>query len=93
MGAVTEITDFDSAPKVSNAVMALCPRLQGHRHASETFHERGGTTARVTNFSLQNKKIGASKARSDVEAPPRFELGNKGFAGLCLTTWLWRHIV
>ena len=27
-----------------------------------------------------------------LEAPPRFELGNKGFAGLCLTTWLWRHI-
>ena len=27
-----------------------------------------------------------------LEAPPRFELGNKGFADLCLTTWLWRHI-
>ena len=26
-----------------------------------------------------------------MEAPPRFELGNKGFADLCLTTWLWRH--
>ena len=25
------------------------------------------------------------------KAPPRFELGNKGFADLCLTTWLWRH--
>ena len=25
-----------------------------------------------------------------MEAPPRFELGNKGFADLCLTTWLWR---
>ena len=27
-----------------------------------------------------------------MEAPPRFELGNRGFAVLCLTTWLWRHI-
>ncbi len=27
-----------------------------------------------------------------LEAPPRFELGHKGFADLCLTTWLWRHI-
>lgn len=27
-----------------------------------------------------------------LEAPPRFELGNKGFADLCLTTWLWRRI-
>ena len=28
--------------------------------------------------------------RSDfMEAPPRIELGNKGFADLCLTAWLW----
>ncbi len=27
------------------------------------------------------------------KAPPRFELGNRGFADLGLTTWLWRHIV
>ena len=26
-----------------------------------------------------------------MEAPPRFELGHKGFADLCLTTWLWRR--
>ena len=24
-----------------------------------------------------------------LEAPPRFELGRKAFAELCLTTWLW----
>ena len=24
-----------------------------------------------------------------MEAPPRFELGHKAFAELCLTTWLW----
>ena len=27
-----------------------------------------------------------------LEAPPRFELGNKGFADLRLTTWLWRLV-
>ena len=27
-----------------------------------------------------------------LEAPPRFELGHKGFADLCLTTWLWCRI-
>ena len=27
-----------------------------------------------------------------LEAPPRFELGHRGFADLCLTTWLWRRI-
>ena len=26
-----------------------------------------------------------------LEAPPRFELGNKGVADLCLTTWPWRR--
>ena len=26
-----------------------------------------------------------------MEVPPRFELGNKGFADLCLTTWPWHH--
>ena len=26
-----------------------------------------------------------------MEAPPRFELGSKGFADLRLTTWLWRR--
>ena len=39
------------------------------------------------------QKSERSKVRSDVvEAPPRFELGNKAFAELCLTTWLWRRI-
>ena len=28
-----------------------------------------------------------------LEATPRFELGNQGFADPCLTTWLWRHNV
>ena len=28
-----------------------------------------------------------------LEAPPRLELGNRGFAVRCLTTWLWRRIL
>jgi hypothetical protein len=28
--------------------------------------------------------------QNKMEAPPRIELGNKGFAVLCLTAWLWR---
>ena len=27
--------------------------------------------------------------RDFLEAPPRIELGNEGFADLCLTAWLW----
>ena len=31
--------------------------------------------------------------RHVLEAPPGFEPGDKGFAVLCLTTWLWRQTV
>ena len=41
---------------------------------------------------LQPKHILKPQHLSLLEAPPRFELGNKGFADLCLTTWLWRRI-
>ena len=40
---------------------------------------------------LQPKHILKPQHLSLLEAPPRFELGNKGFADLCLTTWLWRR--
>ena len=38
-------------------------------------------------------RASASSATSAMclEAAPRFELGDKGFADLCLTTWLCRH--
>lgn len=34
-----------------------------------------------------------TKFTTCLEAPPRIELGNKGFADLCLTAWLWRHVL
>ena len=40
---------------------------------------------------ISNKKP-ATRAGFLLEAPPRFELGNRGFAVRCLTTWLWRHM-
>lgn len=41
---------------------------------------------------FRRKKLTEQKLCESLEAPPRFELGNKGFADLCLTTWLWRRI-
>ncbi len=46
---------------------------KGIAAASVPFCERGGTTARVTDF-LCNKKSERSKVRSDVERKTRFEL-------------------
>ena len=37
---------------------------------------------------LKNKRLNRL-IQPFVEAPPRFELGRKGFADLCLTAWLW----
>ena len=37
---------------------------------------------------LQSKKAPHAKCFFALEAPPRIELGNKGFADLCLTAWL-----
>ena len=41
---------------------------------------------------VQNKNGTLSCTVFILEAPPRIELGNKGFADLCLTAWLWRLI-
>ena len=43
---------------------------------------------------LGKSKIGKpfSKLAGFLEVPPRFELGNKGFADLCLTTWPRYHM-
>ena len=45
-------------------------------------------------FDAKHKKAVASDAKlaTTMEAPPRLELGSRGFAVRCLTTWLWRHM-
>ena len=42
---------------------------------------------------FQCKKRASDFACSDLEAPPRFELGHKSVADFCLTTWLWCRLV
>ena len=41
----------------------------------------------------ENDNFFVKNCRFLLEAPPRFELGHKAFAELCLTTWLWRRIM
>ena len=38
------------------------------------------------------KKKSRTCVQDFLEAPPGFEPGRKGFADLCLTTWLWCHM-
>ncbi len=40
---------------------------------------------------LRTKKALTAMQSGLLEATPRFELGNQGFADPCLTTWLCRH--
>ncbi len=42
--------------------------------------------------SLKKRVICLTNHAFFMEAPPGFGPGNRGFAVLCLTTWLWRHI-
>ena len=56
----------------------------------EYFHKSAGELLFISgNKKIPNhERLGITVA---LEAPPGFEPGNKGFADLCLTTWLWRH--
>ena len=59
-----------------------------------------GTRRRLPPSLSQSKRGSTVSKRNDqscdrsflLEAPPRLELGNRGFAVRCLTTWLWRHM-
>ena len=42
--------------------------------------------------SKSKKKSTPNEVLFFLEAPSRFELEHKGFADLCLTAWLWRHM-
>ena len=60
---------------------------------SRRFLDRRATWARegLQPRDNRNKKRRLPKQSSPMEAPPGFEPGSKGFADLCLTSWLWRH--
>ena len=53
----------------------------------------GGTRTRTESPPRDFKSLASTipPLRLFLEAPPRLGLGNKGFADLCLTTWLWCH--
>ena len=53
----------------------------------------GGTRTRTESSPRDFKSLASAipPLRQLLEAPPRLGLGNKGFADLCLTTWLWCH--
>ena len=46
--------------------------------------------SRIHFLNIQKKALTAIQSGL-LEATPRFELGNQGFADPCLTTWLCRH--
>ena len=66
--------------------------------AKQIFHSEAISYAsayftRHRRISLKKKKQVFRLAFLFLEVPPRFELGNRGFADLCLTTWLWHRVI
>ena len=74
----------------SATTMEAPPRLESppgtrrHMPPSLSQPKRGSAVSKRKNRSCDRSFL--------LEAPPRLELGNRGFAVRCLTTWLWRHI-
>ena len=77
------------------------PRTVGRRFcAVRVFWPQAKTSAQAEFTSAEHfKNLQVSKKKHQptgwcffLEAPPRIELGNKAFAELCLTAWLWRHM-
>jgi hypothetical protein len=53
--------------------------------------DRGRTGTILLSQDFKSCASACSATSAYMEAPPRFELGNEGFADLGLTTWLWCH--
>ena len=53
----------------------------------QVFHSEAISLARRANFVKKREQV--FRLAFVLEAPPGFEPGRKGFADLCLTTWLW----
>ena len=55
------------------------------------FFYKNANVNTYTDQNIRAEKITGASAPVIREVPSRFELENKGFADLRLTTWLWHH--
>ena len=55
------------------------------------FFYKNANVNTYTDQNIRTEKITGASAPVIREVPSRFELENKGFADLRLTTWLWHH--
>ena len=55
------------------------------------FFYKNANVNMYTDQNIRAEKITGASAPVIREVPSRFELENKGFADLRLTTWLWHH--
>ena len=75
--------DFKSLASACSAIPAQIYRNSISRAKTFVNCRRGLKNKIKNKKSLQSRTL-------LLEAPPRLELGSRGFADLCLTTWLWR---
>ncbi len=58
-------------------------------YRSEQLHMTNSLQIFYHSFLVKSENPFTLAYEGILEVPPRFELGNKGFADLCLTTWPW----
>ena len=90
--------------KVSTQVFTLCVKISRLSRCLASGHRSESRICELDSlrFALRKrnpKREWTSKTKSTscevlfvLEVPPRFELGNKGFADLCLTAWPWHRL-
>ena len=78
-GTVLTSSDEEAPPRLESP-----PGTRRRLPPSQSQSKQGSTVSKRKNRSCDRPFL--------LEAPPRLELGNRGFAVRCLTTWLWRHM-
>ena len=79
-------------PLAAEKNVAILPVDSEHSAIFQSMQGMPNKKAIKKNKKQKRKILITTNAIRIMEAPPRFELGHKAFAELCLTTWLWCHI-
>ncbi len=73
--------------------IVLCPLMWNDVFAKRKMMLTASGQTMLCPCGHKHKKSTSEEVLYFLEAPPGIGPGNKGFADLCLTAWLWRRII